>query len=90
MEREQWINEIMDSTNKIVKVSPDDALFFKIQNQLDAKKTVAKEWVWLAAASVVILVTINIKLVYKEIKTVKEANEIALITTISDSNQLYK
>lgn len=90
MEKEEWINEILDSTNQIVKVSPDDALFFKIQNQLETKKTIAKEWVWLAAASIVILVTINVRLVYKEIKTSKTTNEIALVAVISDSNQLYK
>jgi hypothetical protein len=90
MKKENWINEIMDSTNKIVKVSPDDALFFKIQNQLETQKKVTKEWVWLAAASVLILITINVGLVYNEINTAKQTNQISLIATISNSNQIYK
>ena len=65
MERDKWVSEVMDSTNQIVKVLPDDGLFFKIQNKLKVKKTVAMEWVWLAAASIIILLSINLRVIYK-------------------------
>ncbi|WP_366184688.1 hypothetical protein [Flavobacterium ovatum] len=89
MERDKWISEVMDSTNQIVKVLPDDGLFFKIQNKLKVKKTIAKEWVWLAAASIIILLSINIRVIYKELQTEKEIEETVLIAAVSDSNQFY-
>lgn len=89
MRREEWINEIIDSTNQIVKVMPDDGLFLKIQNKLKVKKTVSKEWVWLAAASIVFLASINIKVIYNELQTEKEMEETELIAAVTDSNQFY-
>jgi hypothetical protein len=89
MRREEWINEIIDSTNQIVKVLPDDGLFFKIQNKLKVKKTVAMEWVWLAAASIIILLSINLRVIYKELQTEQEIEETVLIAAVSDSNQFY-
>lgn len=89
MEKDKWIEEVMDSTNQIVKVLPDDGLFSKIQNQLDVKKTVAKEWVWLAAASILILASINIKIIYKELQAEQEIEETILVASVSDSNQFY-
>jgi hypothetical protein len=89
MERDKWINEIMDNTNQIVKVLPDDGLFVKIKSRLNVKKKVAKEWVWLAAASILILASINIKVIYNELQTEKEIEETVLIAAVSDSNQFY-
>ncbi|MCG9791251.1 hypothetical protein [Flavobacterium algicola] len=89
MERDKWINEVIDSTNQIVKVTPDDGLYFKIQNKLNVKKNVAREWVWLAAASIVILASINAKVMYKGLEAQEELEETVLLASFSDSNQFY-
>ena len=90
MEKENWINEIIDSTNQIVKVLPSDGLYAKIQSQMNVQKTIDTKWVWLAAASIVLLASINIKVIFTEIESDKEVQEAALMASISDSNLFYK
>ena len=90
MEKENWINEIIDSTNQIVKVLPGDGLYAKIQSQMNVQKTIDTKWVWLAAASIVLLASINIKVIFTEIESDKEIQETALMASISDSNLFYK
>ncbi|WPR72843.1 hypothetical protein SLW70_06865 [Flavobacterium sp. NG2] len=90
MERENWINEIIDSTNQIVKVLPSDGLYAKIQSQMNVQKTIDIKWVWLAAASILLLASINIKVILNEIQSEKEIQETALIASITDSNLFYK
>lgn len=88
MKKENWIEEILDGTNHIVKVVPDDMLFLKIQNKIKIQNNISLELFWLVAASFLILVSLNIKIVFSEIKSGKNQNEtFALIMT--DSNQLY-
>ena len=90
MERENWINEIIDNTNQIVKVLPSDGLYAKIQSQMNVQKTIDTKWVCLAAASIVLLASINIKVIFTEIESDKEIQETALMASISDSNLFYK
>ncbi|GIZ08849.1 hypothetical protein [Flavobacterium sp. UMI-01] len=90
MEKEKWINEIIDSTNHIVKVLPSDGLYAKIQTQMNVQKTIDIKWVWLVAASILILASINIKVVLNEIQSVKETEKTALVASLSDTNQFYK
>lgn len=89
MEKENWINEIIDTTNQIVKVAPRDELFANIQNRLNTQKTIDIRWVWLVAASILVLVSMNIKLVLAEIESVKQSEATALAATIIDTNQFY-
>ena len=85
MEKENWINEILSSTDKIVKVLPSDGLYAKIQSQIQQQKTVETKWVWLAAASMLLLVSLNIKIVSNELKSEKKYQEEALIALVTDS-----
>lgn len=85
MEKENWINEIINSTDQIVKVLPNDGLYAKIQSQIKQQKTVETKWVWLAAASMLLLVSINIKIVSNELKSDKKNQEKALIALVTDS-----
>ena len=34
METENWINEVLNSTNGMMKVVPDDSLFSQIENRI--------------------------------------------------------
>lgn len=89
MERENWINEIIATTNQIEKVEPRDALFAKIENQLKKQQTVNTRFLWLIAASILVLVSLNIKVIFTEIQTVKQSQTTALAASITDSNQFY-
>jgi hypothetical protein len=87
METEEWINEVLKSAEGIVKISPDDALFFKIQNRIN-DTTLSNRWIWIAAASFIILVSLNMKFVFGKANS-KESQTEVLASTIVQSNQLY-
>jgi len=85
MEKENWINEILSSTDKIVKVLPSDGLYAEIQSQIQQQKIVETKWVWLAAASMLLLVSLNIKMVSNELKLEKKNQGKALVALVTDS-----
>ena len=83
MEEQNFINEILNSTNGIMKIAPDDALFDKIQNKLNQQNYISTRLLWKIAASVIILVLINVFLINKNVRTDKK-------TTSSFENIYYK
>jgi hypothetical protein len=88
MEQENWINEILDSTNGMTPSAPNAKLFSQIQNQIDSRRKVAPQWVWMAAASILLLVALNIKFVFSKSNKQESATE-RIAFSISKSNQLY-
>jgi hypothetical protein len=88
MEQENWINEILDSTNGMTSVMPDAKLFSKIQDRIQMQKTVNPQWVCLAAASIILLVALNVKFIFFETSNEERATEL-IVSSISKSNQLY-
>jgi len=89
MEKENYIEIILNSTNGIAKVSPSDDLFSKIGLRIQSKRTVSASTLWLVAASIVVLVTINISVLKKSKTISKENTIISLAASINKSNQLY-
>ena len=88
MEANNWINDILDSSNGITKVTPEALLFSKIQNRISIQNTVSSHWVWIAAASFTILVSLNVKMLLS--KTAKTAAPTeTIVSSVSNSNQLY-
>jgi len=88
MNKETFINEILNSTNGITKVNPSDNLFSKIENQLENKKVVSLKTLWLVAASVVVLISINVILLSsKSIRN--DATLSVLAKSFNKNNQLY-
>ena len=88
MEANNWINDILNSSNGITKVTPDALLFSKIQNRISIQNTVSSHWVWIAAASFTILVSLNVKMLLS--KTAKTAAPTeTIVSSVSNSNQLY-
>lgn len=87
METEKWINKVFKSTDGMIKISPDDSLFFKIRNRINNNE-LSSRWVWLAVASFFILVFLNVKFVFDETNTNESQTEI-LASIIVKSNQLY-
>nr|WP_294938096.1 hypothetical protein [uncultured Flavobacterium sp.] len=87
MEREQFINEVLNSVDAIQKVSPSGDLYFKIEQRIN-NQTVPARVIWMVAASIVVLLTINIIAFGSKAKTDSDL-EITLATTLNKSNQLY-
>ena len=88
METENRIEEILNSANRKTKVVPDAVLFSKIMHRIDSHKKIATPYIWLAAASFVILLSLNIKIVFSKDSHSGNSTE-SIAATISKTNQLY-
>ena len=88
MEREEFINTILKSVDGITKVTPSDSIFLKIEKEINSNSVPTKT-LWLVAASVVVLLSINLTLLSGK----SNSNESELTnfeSSINKSNQLYK
>lgn len=88
METEHWINEVLNSTNGMMKVVPNDSLFSQIENRIQKKTTIPSQWLWVAAASFAVLLSLNIKLILTKSKQSNTQTEL-LASSMSKTNQLY-
>ncbi len=89
MEKENWINEIIATTNQIAKVEPRDNLFAAIDKKIKKQKKVDSRVLWLVAASILVLVSLNIKVILSEIQSENQVQSSVLAATLTDSNQFY-
>lgn len=90
MEKENWINEILNSTNGMTQVTPNADLYSKIEQKIFLNKNVVSmKTVWLVAASVVILVSLNISAMQNKNATTNDTSETIIASTLNKSNQLY-
>ena len=88
MEKDQWIQTVLNSTNGISAVMPSDDLLAKIQLKIKQQEKVAPTTVWWIAASIAVLVTLNVALLQKA-KTKDNSTSSYLEHTLNQSNQLY-
>ena len=88
MEANNWINYILNSSKGITKVTPDALLFSKIQNRINIQNTVSSQWIWVAAASFTILVSLNVKMLLSNTAKAAAPTE-TIVSSVSNSNQLY-
>lgn len=88
METEKWITEILNSTNGMTKVIPDELLFSKIQNKINTENTIPSQWIWTVAASFIVLISLNSILLFSKPNKTNVQTEI-IASTISKTNQLY-
>ena len=88
MESNNWINDILNSSNGITKVTPSALLFSKIQNKISTQNTIPSRWIWIAAASFTILVSLNVKMLLSN-TTKSSAPTETIVSTVSNSNHLY-
>ena len=88
MKAENWTLGIMESTNGMIKVLPNKLLFDKIQNRINLENRVSNKWIFVAAASFTLLISINISLL-KSSSVNSNAQSETAISTISNTNQLY-
>ncbi len=89
MEKENYIQDILNSTNGITKATPNAALFQKIEQRLEAEKKAPIQLIRLVAASIVVLLGINIMVLLNQ-KTISNDSSIANIAaTLQTNNQFY-
>lgn len=89
MEKEQFINEVLNSIDGITNVEPNDDLFSKIEQRIQEKSVVPMKTIWMVAASIVVLISLNI--IVLSVKSDSKQSELAsLEQSINKSNQLYK
>ena len=88
MEANNWTNDILNSSEGITKVIPDTLLFSKIQNKISIQNSVSSQWIWIAAASFAILVSLNIKMLLSNTTKTTAPTE-TIVSSVSNSNQLY-
>lgn len=87
MKAENWTNEIINCTDGMVKVLPNKLLFDKIQNRINTESRVSNKWIFVAAATFALLISINIKFLKPSTKLNSQTETV--ISTISNTNQLY-
>lgn len=90
MKAENWINSILNSTDTMLRVSPKTDLFSKIEARIVLQiNTVSNKTVWLVAASMVVLISINMYTLQKNKAIENPSSEILISLTLNKSNQLY-
>lgn len=89
MRNEDSINTVLKSSDGIVKVMPADELFAKIELKIKSKNVVPLKTIWLVAACIVVLISLNIILLSSTNKS-NQYNMASFENSINKSNQFYK
>jgi prophage maintenance system killer protein len=90
MEKNNWITNILNSTNGIKSVEPSDDLFSKIQQRIQKEHKVSSKTVWLVAASITVLLLLNFSAIISKNKDKNSSTTTYLEMTVNKSNQLYQ
>lgn len=88
MEREDFINQILNSVTGITKVTPSDTIFETIEQRINQSK-ISTKTLWLVAASIVVLITVNVVLLANTTKN-NDSEMASLEHIINKNNQIYK
>lgn len=89
MEKEHFINEVLNSTASLRQVRPGDDLYTRIEQNIQGRLKVSAATIWWVAASVAILVALNIAAFASAEKTSENQTTAAFAATLDNSNQLY-
>lgn len=90
MEKDKWIEHVLQSTDGIVPVIPADNLFSKIRQRIRQENKVSTRALWLAAASIIVLAMLNFSVLAYKTKQKENAAGAYLEMTLNKSNQLYQ
>jgi hypothetical protein len=84
MQKEQWINEIMESAAQIKQAEPNPYLFNKIQVAIDQpKEKIAPVFKWTLAASLIVVMNIGC-IFYVSFNKKQQSNEEAIASLSSE------
>ncbi len=90
MEAQNWINAIINSTDGHQAAVPSADLYKKIQARIDQYPRVSTTAVWLAAASLLLLIGLNFKALKQVQHTYKNQSVSEIASDLNKSNQLYQ
>jgi hypothetical protein len=88
MNKDQFIEKVLNSTNEIQRVEPNEALFSKIQLRIEAEKPVSNYIRWLVAASIILLISLNMGILLNTNDTSASKSELSSLVSTTN-NQLY-
>ncbi len=88
MNKEKWINEVMNSLDDVRSAEVNPFLYNRILNKISSGtiEYTPMKIVWLAAASFALLLTLNFKVIRSDNSTVK--NTSTEVQTLASSYQL--
>lgn len=89
MKKNQFVENIFNSSNGIKKVIPNDTLFYKIQSKIDKENNTSVNLLFKIAASVAVLITLNIYSLTNSNKNENIDDITSIENTITYNNQLY-
>ncbi len=88
MDNDNFINEIISSTNGMTKVVPKDSLLLNIQNKINRDNYISSTTLWKVAASIFILISLNF-ISLDANRTLFTKNNSSFENNLNKSNQLY-
>ena len=89
MKKNQFVENIFNSSNGIKKVIPNDTLFYKIKSKIDKENNTSVNLLFKIAASVAVLITLNIYSLTNSNKNENIDDITSIENTITYNNQLY-
>lgn len=89
MEKEEWINEVLNSTRGLKKVSPPESLLHNIRKQAEDERVTESKTAWLVAASVIFIIALNVRVYFKDDAQQQTPSVQEIDNPFSGNNQLY-
>ncbi|MEC4003483.1 hypothetical protein OX283_002335 [Flavobacterium sp. SUN052] len=88
MTKEDFIENVLNSTNGITQVAPNDDLYEKINQKINKTKVVPLKTLWLVAASIILLIGLNLILINNQNSAAKNQTA-SFEKSLNQDNQLY-
>lgn len=88
MEAQNWINSILNSTEGHRQAIPQRDLWQHIQSRIAEYPRVSNRVVWLAAASLLLLIGLNLRALLQQREN-KSQSVAVMASDINKSNQIY-
>ncbi len=88
MNQDKWIENVLNSTNGIIKVEPNDMLFSKIEKRIQDNNVETKNLTWLVAASIILFLSLSFILLQMNSSSKKETVS-SFREQLNIDNQLY-
>lgn len=86
--KDKWVETILDSSNGIKQVIPNEALLDKIRSRINAEQPIPTLTKWMIAASIAILISLNVAMASRETDTNNTTNSISSLVD-TEGNQIY-
>ena len=89
MNKNKWIEDILNKAEVIQKVAPPDTLYSVLQSKLYQSEKVNYKTIWLVAASMLLLTSLNFVTLRNTKPHQSETNQNETEEILFENNQLY-